>query len=251
MSTNPPGWNPQQPPGQGGGWQLPQQQPPMPQQPPMAPQQPPMAPPPPPGGSWQPPQAPPPPAGGGWQPPQAPPPPGGGGGWQPPAPGGGWQPPAPGGYGGQPGGSVYGIRIVAFIIDSILLGIVGGILGAIFGAFAAASVANTNAANIPGFVGLNFTFYALSFGVSLLYGTLLIGSSSGKTVGMRIMGLRVQDANTGTSIGYGRAFVRWLVYELLFVACLIPGLINLLSPLWDARGQTWHDKAANSVMVRG
>lgn len=249
MSTNPPGWNPQQPPGQGGGWQLPQQPPMPPQQPPASgggwqPPQPPQAPPPP-GGGWQSPQAPPPP-GGGWQPPQAPPPPGGG--WQPPQapPGGGWQPPVPGGYGGQPGGSVYGIRVVAYIIDTIILTIIGLILAVVMGVFATTSISSTGA--VP---SVNFGFYGVSIVISLLYGTLLIGSSAGKTVGMRVMGLRVQDANMGSSIGYGRAFVRWLVFEVLFFLCLIPGLINVLSPLWDARGQAWHDKIANSVMVRG
>jgi len=46
-------------------------------------------------------------------------------------------------------------------------------------------------------------------------------------------------------IGYGRAFVRWLV-------SLVSGfviLIGYLWMLWDSEKQTWHDKAANSVVV--
>ncbi len=154
----------------------------------------------------------------------------------------------------QSGGSVYGIRVVAYIIDAIILGIAGFILSAILGAITASSVNSSTLSSpgaVTGILGLQFGFLISDIAITLLYGTLLIGSASGKTVGMRVMGLRVQDANTGASIGYGRAFIRWLVFEVLFMACVIPGLINLLSPLWDPRGQTWHDKAANSIVVRG
>ena len=51
---------------------------------------------------------------------------------------------------------------------------------------------------------------------------------------------RRRPARTGRSIGYARAFIRWLV-------SLVSGVVILLGylwMLWDREKQTWHDKAA-------
>jgi uncharacterized RDD family membrane protein YckC len=37
---------------------------------------------------------------------------------------------------------------------------------------------------------------------------------------------------------------------VLWVALVIPGLIDVLFPLWDPRHQTLHDKAAGSIVLR-
>lgn len=81
--------------------------------------------------------------------------------------------------------------------------------------------------------------------IGLVYATLLIGSSRGQTIGQMAMGIRVIDFNTGGPIGYGRAFVRWLV-------SIVSALVILLGyfwMLWDKENQCWHDKAANDVVV--
>ena len=59
-------------------------------------------------------------------------------------------------------------------------------------------------------------------------------------------GVRVVDADTGAIIGIPRAIVRNLVR---IVSGLVFGL-GYLWMLWDPRKQTWHDKAANTVVVR-
>ena len=48
-----------------------------------------------------------------------------------------------------------------------------------------------------------------------------------------------------TLIGYGRAFIRWLVS---IISALIL-LLGYLWMLWDKEKQCWHDKAANDVVV--
>jgi len=73
---------------------------------------------------------------------------------------------------------------------------------------------------------------------------------TGQTLGKMALHIRVVDATTGAPIGVPRAMLRYLVYALLWIACVIPGLVNVLSPLWDPRNQAWHDKAARSVVVR-
>lgn len=64
------------------------------------------------------------------------------------------------------------------------------------------------------------------------------------------MKIAVKDANTGGPIGYGRALARWLVASVLWVAFYLPGLIDVLFPLWDPKRQTLHDKAVGSVVVK-
>src|SRR5205809_488683 len=95
-------------------------------------------------------------------------------------------------------------RFAGLIIDGILLGIVEVILRAILGAG-------------PG-TGLYLV-------VSIVYFTVMIGSSRGQTVGQMALGIRVIDFNTGGPIGYGRAFVRWLV-------AIVSGVVLLLGYLW-------------------
>jgi uncharacterized RDD family membrane protein YckC len=82
--------------------------------------------------------------------------------------------------------------------------------------------------------------------ISLVYYVLLEGSASGQTVGKRALGIRVFDFRGGTgSIGYGRALVRNLVKYVSGVVVLL----GYLWMLWDREKQTWHDKAATSVVV--
>ncbi len=81
--------------------------------------------------------------------------------------------------------------------------------------------------------------------LSVAYFTLMIGSSRGQTVGQMALGIKVVDADTGESIGYGRAFVRWLV-SILSALVILLGYFWML---WDKEKQCWHDKAANDYVV--
>jgi uncharacterized RDD family membrane protein YckC len=113
-------------------------------------------------------------------------------------------------------------RFAAAFIDGILLGIVSFILQSILG--------NTGS--------------GLTLLIGIVYYTYFHGST-GQTPGDAALSIRVVDKDGGGSIGYGRAFVRWLV-------SIISGLVLLLGylwMLWDSEKQTWHDKAANDVVV--
>jgi uncharacterized RDD family membrane protein YckC len=61
------------------------------------------------------------------------------------------------------------------------------------------------------------------------------------------LSIRVYDFRGGGtgSIGYGRALVRNLVKYVSAVVVLL----GYLWMLWDKEKQTWHDKAAGSVVV--
>lgn len=72
------------------------------------------------------------------------------------------------------------------------------------------------------------------------------GGRRGVTPGKRALAIRVVDEATGTSIGYGRAAVRRLVF-------VVGGLLFYIGWLWllfNPWRQAWHDRAARSVVVR-
>ncbi|GAC1504372.1 MAG: RDD family protein [Candidatus Dormibacteraceae bacterium] len=160
-------------------------------------------------------------------------------------------PPPPASYGpANAAQATYGgfwIRFVAIFIDGIILSIPIFILAVIFGVAAGvASGSSTDPTNTnPAVTGVGALIYLIAIAFSVGYFIFFWGR--GQTLGMRLFGLRVADANTGTPIGYGRAALRYLGYILSALPCDI----GLIWAAFDARKQGWHDKIANSVVLRG
>jgi len=128
---------------------------------------------------------------------------------------------------GGPSGARAGFwrRFVASLLDGIILGVIGGILGSIL-------TDNDNAATGVGVL------------LGILYYTYFEGSS-GQTLGKKALGIRVVDLAGGGSIGFGRAFIRYIGR----IVSAIPLLLGYFWMLWDKERQTWHDKFARSVVV--
>ncbi len=80
--------------------------------------------------------------------------------------------------------------------------------------------------------------------VALFYTPL--GNSYGGTLGKRMLGLQVVSALDGSNIGPLRGLARYLVY----VIGAIPLCLGWLWSIWDGQKQTWHDKAAGSIVVK-
>jgi uncharacterized RDD family membrane protein YckC len=116
-------------------------------------------------------------------------------------------------------------RFAAALIDGILVGIAGAILRAILG----------------GGGGSGLTTL-----LSAAYFTYLEGSDRGQTFGKMALGIRVIDFGGDGSIGYGRAFIRWIGR---FVSAIVI-LLGYFWMLWDKERQTWHDKFANAISCR-
>lgn len=80
-------------------------------------------------------------------------------------------------------------------------------------------------------------------------------SSSGQTLGKRLMRIQVVGIDKPGQIGFARAFTRWARFGMwtLFWWCCVGMVIQFLyalSPLFDSRlRQAWHDKAAGTVVV--
>lgn len=68
----------------------------------------------------------------------------------------------------------------------------------------------------------------------------------GFTPGKYALSARVVDADTGQPLSPGRALLRYVGY---FISA-IPLCLGLVWVAFDRRKQGWHDKIANSVVVR-
>jgi uncharacterized RDD family membrane protein YckC len=163
----------------------------------------------------------------------------------PPPPSGGMMPPPPppemSGYqpapGSMPSGNYGGswIRVVAYVIDAIILIVVGGIIDAIFrvnpsqagqGAYNAASAINL-------VIGIAYFSY--------------MWSQQGATLGQRIFKLRVVDVNTGQRITIGKALLRWVGLFVSFLVCFV----GVIWVAFDSRKQGWADKIAGTLVLQG
>jgi uncharacterized RDD family membrane protein YckC len=93
-------------------------------------------------------------------------------------------------------------------------------------------------------------FLASAFLFQPCYYTAFHGTT-GQTFGKELMHIHVCDERSGQLIGARRAFLRWLCAVLMGAALYVPGIVNLLWPLWDARNQALHDKIVKSLVVVG
>ncbi|MEV7198201.1 RDD family protein [Streptomyces sp. NPDC093510] len=204
---------------------------PPPQQPP--PQQPPQG-----GGS---PYDTPPPGAGGGSPYGAPPPPYDGDPY-----GGG-----PGGYGGQdplagmPPLADSGKRVLARIIDMILVGIVVGLLSWLFGT----SEYDIDPDEVN--TGKSFGQSLVAAVLYIAYDTFMI-SRTGQTLGKKWLGMRVANLNDGATpslqTALARAAVLWLPFAFC-CACVWTVICGGWSFFDKPYKQGLHDKAAKTVVV--
>lgn len=127
-------------------------------------------------------------------------------------------------------------RFAAAFIDGVVIGVVGSIL-TVFG------IGHNEAGVHVDFVGGSWPTVLLSAG----YFTFFHGRT-GQTPGDAVLAIKVVDFRdrTGGPIGYGRAALRWL----MSIVSAVVFLLGYLWMLWDPEKQTWHDKAAGSVVVK-
>lgn len=205
-----------------------------------------------------------------WQPPPAPPPPGG--------PYGDPSSPSPYARAGVPWGpnpglefGGFGRRLVGYIIDIIVVGVLPGliVLFTVAGSTLSTYMNQANSAAQSGAAApqliLPYSYYlasgVVSVALGILYWGVLVGVW-GHTVGQAAMGLRVVRVEAPTQrLPVDRALLRALpwwgggVLGLVGVESLsvVAGLVVLLALLWvawDPRKQGLHDKIASALVVR-
>jgi len=135
------------------------------------------------------------------------------------------------------------MRVLAYIIDSLIMSIVFFPLGLLIGLLMAGSGLDENSPVMAfGNLGLN--------GISILSGWLYHGflesSSWQGTIGKKVLGLRVTDID-GHRIGFGRATGRYFGMILSGMICLI----GFLMVAFTERKQGLHDLLAGTLVLSG
>lgn len=112
------------------------------------------------------------------------------------------------------------------------------VLGAVWGAMVGEATSN----QIDALVGAALLLVLVGY---LVYSW--VGTTRGSTLSQQLMGLRVVDKDTLKPPSAGRALVRVLMS--VFVSTILYCL-GYLWAIWDKEKQTWHDKAANTIVMR-
>ena len=130
----------------------------------------------------------------------------------------------------------FGVRFVGWIIDSFAAGFIAQVLLSITGNFGK---------DTDGIWDIRWSGFLITVAIGIAYSAFFIGSTSGQTPGMRVMRIRAIDIHTGGRVDYGRCVTRYVIGQL---SGLLLGL-GYLWMLWDPYRQTWHDRAAGTVIV--
>ena len=159
-------------------------------------------------------------------------------------------------------------RAIAYIIDSIIIGIVGYIITII--------TTSVLGDNYLGIFGLNYRSPSLVSSIVavvlllIVSGAYFIGMWSrmgGATVGMKVMKISVRDASSGAMVGQGAAINRWLLvgapfalwplYQwsiigwLVWLAVLAFEIYLLVTVAQSSTRQGFHDTYAKTVVAKG
>jgi len=116
-----------------------------------------------------------------------------------------------------------GTRLIAIIIDGVILGVITGVMtrgGLATGGFA-------------GFV------------VGVIYQWYFLTQQNGQTLGKRLMGIRVIKVN-GEPLQAADVIVRYIGY---YINSIVFG-IGWFWAIWDKDKQGWHDKLAGTYVVK-
>jgi len=133
----------------------------------------------------------------------------------------------------------FGVRTLAYLVDALLLSFVGGAFP-----YLLINTATTAPSGNPG--QQVTTSGGGSLLVSLIYFVLFWSSfGGGRTLGMRLFGLKVVREEDLGQMGVLSAFVRWIGLWLSFALCFI----GVIWVAFDSRHQGWHDKIARTLVL--
>jgi len=136
------------------------------------------------------------------------------------------------------------LRFIAITIDSIIINVLSPIL--IFLGIIAMGLDSSGWETLDeeDLYKLLILLYLFKTIIAIAYCTYFHGST-GQTIGKIICRLKVVRVN-GESLGYRKAFLRWIGYVISsFVFCL-----GFLWATWDKNKQAWHDKIAGTYVIK-
>jgi len=172
-----------------------------------------------------------------------------------------------------PAGFVYADvpnRVIAYILDSILLFIIGlgtaVIVGGAMGGITT-TTSSTTGAGVEVNYGASIVVGLIGLAISAAY-FIYMWSSQRATVGMKVLGLQIGTQDDGRSISTMAAFNRWLIIGIpgilaQFTGYLSAGLgmiLGLVGIIWliallvsiaqSPTKQGYHDRYAKTIMVK-
>lgn len=130
-----------------------------------------------------------------------------------------------------------GQRFLAYIIDSVLTGIVSNVISGVLSFFYLGET------NDDSYI---YTMLLLSLLLTLSYHALLPVAWDGQTVGKRALNIRIVRLN-------GEPITLWSMVLRNVFGYWLSGLVMWLGFLWilfDEQKQGWHDKIAGTVVVK-
>ena len=96
------------------------------------------------------------------------------------------------------------------------------------------------------FWGVGYAIHVPAFGLLyLVYETVLLSQWNGQTIGKKILGIRVVTTGGG-KLDALKAFIR----AISKILSALPLDLGFLWALWDSKSQTWHDKIADTYVVK-
>ena len=143
----------------------------------------------------------------------------------------------------RPSYAGFWIRVLAYVIDSLLMMAVSFPLGLVIGFLIAASGADENSPLLP---IANLLINGVSILVGWLYNALLVSSPWQGTVGKKLLGLRITDLD-GHRISFGRATGRYFAAILSAMICFI----GFIMVAFTEKNQGLHDMIAGTLVVKG
>lgn len=141
----------------------------------------------------------------------------------------------------EPSYAGFWIRVLAYLIDSLLLSIVFCPLGFGLGLLGVAGEIDENS---PAWVGINLLLNVVSLLVGWLYFALTESSSWQATVGKRLLKLKVTDMD-GQLISFGKATGRYFGQILSGMICGI----GYIMVAFTEKKQGLHDLMAGTLVV--
>lgn len=130
----------------------------------------------------------------------------------------------------------FGTRLVAYLIDAVILSVVDMIVWAIFG---------MGLGRIRGIGGV-FIFLGWLAIMVITWGYLIyFWTTTGQTIGKKVMKIKVVDTQ-GQPLTIGKAILRVIGYAVSGMVFYL----GFLWILWDPEKQGWHDKIAGTYVVR-
>jgi uncharacterized RDD family membrane protein YckC len=135
-------------------------------------------------------------------------------------------------------------RLFAFLVDAVAITVLTAVMLLLsFIGYKVGLAGHGRAVTWHNAVPLFFFITWAAVFLATLY-FVIFHAGGGKTIGKWLLGLRVVGAEQST-IGYGRAFFRWVIMVIL-----APLVLGFLWVLWSSEKRGWHDYLARTWVIR-